>query len=909
MLLCLIATSTLIGQAQIVINEISCSNRSGLLDAYWEYEDWIEIYNTTGAPVNLGTYYLTDKPNNLSKWQLPNINLAANDHVVFICSDRDLYDGTYFHTNFKITQMREEKIMLSDATLTPIDSFEIAWPTQMDHSHGRLADGLNFWGPFTNPTPNASNIGGYLWYAAKPVFSLAPGFYAGAQSVTITTPEPNAVVRYTTDGSEPNAGDPIAAGPITINTTTTVRAKTFSNDGTILPSFNETNTYFINVTHTVPTVAVSGDVNFLITGWGVGGEKVTAVEYFDENGVLQWEQEGEMRRHGNDSWAFTQRGMRFHTRDQYGYDHKIDHLLFPGKTPRTDFDVIIMKAAGSDNYPAHNYLGSAHLRDGWVQTVSQRAGMDLDERTFEHQVTYLNGNYWGVYEMRERIDRDYTYYYYDQSTFDVDMLEYWGGLTIEYGTNVGWQNLYNWIVANDLSIPANYNYVLTQLDKENFIDYFIINTHFVNSDWLNWNTKWWRGNKPPGVPWRYTLWDMDNICDLGQNYTGWATTGVNANTVCDVQNMFSGWGSNVGHPTIYAKLLENEDFFWDYINRYSDLLNTGLHCDTLTAIMDEFENAMLPEMPAHFNRWGGNMATWQSNIDDILDFGCQRWSIVNQQIVDCFDDDYPITLPEDLVLIIVGNGTVDVNTVNIGATPWNASYFGGTTINFEAVPGLNAAFDHWEIANNYAGQNLLADTTWIDFAQADTVWAYFVDVSVLPVELLDFRGQPKDGDVLLDWTTESEINSQHFEVQRSIGDAGFYHIGTVQGAGNSVSTLQYQFTDHEPAIGTNYYRLKLVDLDGSYEYSNTIAVEFNGDQWPPFELYPSPASNNTALYNLTGSELEVQISSSGGKHMGIYTLAKRNVRQLDISTWRPGVYYLTTTLNGRRHHEKLVVLR
>ena len=122
----------------------------------------------------------------------------------------------------------------------------------------------------------------------------------------------------------------------------------------------------------------------------------------------------------------------------------------------------------------------------------------------------------------------------------------------------------------------------------------------MNSDWLNWNTKWWQGLDPNNpMPWRYALWDMDNISDLGQNYTGWSSTGFESPTVCEVSTVFGNgpsWNSDVGHSEIYRNLLENESFFQDYINRYTDLLNGALHCDAMTALLDEFEAEMLPEM-------------------------------------------------------------------------------------------------------------------------------------------------------------------------------------------------------------------------------------------------------------------------------------------------------------------------
>ncbi len=900
-------------RGQLRINEISASNRSGLI-AGGAYDDWIELYNTSGAAVNTTGWFLTDKPTDPFKWPCPNLVVPAFGRVVFIASDRDFYDGTRWHTNFKITQMRQEKIILTGPALTPVDSFEFASPTQKDHSFARITDGNPVWGVQNTPNPGAANAGVETRYAAKPTFNLAPGFYPAAPlSVTITNTEPNSVVRYTTNGTNPTAASTLYTGPITVNNDRVIKAQCYSNDPMILPSFRETNSYLIGAPHTVRTVSISGMVDFIRTGAGTVGDQIACIEYFDESGVFQFETEGEMRRHGNDSWAFDQRGMRFHARDEYGYTNNIDYPLFPWMTPRDEYDVIIMKPAGSDNYDYHAFLGSAHLRDGWVQTVSQRGGLELDERTHAHQVTYLwqptNGGYWGVYEMRERVDKDYTYYYYDQGEYDVDIIKNWGGWWAENGSTANWTTLCNYCVANDLSIPANYNFVLSQIDKMSFIDNFILNTFMVNTDWLNWNTMWWRGYKPPGVKWRYALWDMDNVADLGQNYTGWNGTGAGVNTVCDLQNMFPSASPNNCHAAIYNKLLENPAFFNDYINRYADLLNGPLHCDSLNAVLDQFEAAMLPEMPGQVARWGGSVAQWQGFVNDIRTFNCTRWNIIMGQIVNCFDQEYPIAGPYTLTVEIVGNGDVVVNTLTIPVGPWSGTWFGGLLMDLFAVPGVNSQFDHWEIDNNFVGQDLLSDSTWITLLQSDTITAFFTDIVVLPVELLDLTARAQEKDVLLEWRTATETNTDRFEVERMDEQGVFRMLGEVAAAGNSTQERRYSFIDPSPYMGVNYYRLRMVDLDGSHEYSETVAVEFHLLNPAAFEVWPNPTVEEaTTLYNRTDRELRIVAYTGDGRVMKTWYLDPRSSLRANCD-WPDGIYQLVAEVDGRATAVKLVVLR
>ena len=134
------------------------------------------------------------------------------------------------------------------------------------------------------------------------------------------------------------------------------------------------------------------------------------------------------------------------------------------------------------------------------------------------------------------------------------------------------------------------------------IDNFILNTYVNNSDWLNWNTAWWRGRKDtpntPKVKWKYWMWDQDNTWDLGENFTGLPSTGFQ-NDPCEVTNLpqFQNAGPNEGHVDIFNRLMMNDNFKAMYVNRLADLLNTTLSCDTLDAHFFRIVNR--PGFPRH----------------------------------------------------------------------------------------------------------------------------------------------------------------------------------------------------------------------------------------------------------------------------------------------------------------------
>lgn len=717
----LFVTAYLPSKSQVLyINEFTCSNKSAYTDVFNEYEDWVEIYNPTFNTVNLAGYYLSDKADNPTKWQIPaGVSLGSLGKKMFVCSGRDVFQNNQYHTNFKLTQCKQEYILIANPSGQIIDSVHITRPTQKNHSYARITDGAATWGICLTPTPGATNASVKAYYAAMPVASVQGGFYGTAQTVTLTTSEPNSVIRYTLDGSEPTNGSTLYSAPIQVNTTKSIRAKTFSNNSNVPGSFIETNTYIIGTTHTMPVFCLNGNFNSLFNNQT--GELQNSLEYYDETGQLVFKMEGDMKGHGNDSWAFPQKGMRFYARDEYGFENNMQDQLFT-TTPRDEFDVIILKAAGSDNYPGHNNLPSAHIRDAFTQTLANKYHLNVDCRSYRPVIIYINGQYWGLYELRERVDSDYTDYYYDQPKGKVDMLAFWGGLQLDEGSDTAWVALYNYMMNNNLAVQANYDYVTQRFDPLSLIDYFVLNTYTVNSDWLNWNTAWWRGTKDQGVRWRYHLWDMDNTFNLGQNYTGLPSTNFD-NDPCSVEDLFQN-DPDIPHTGMLNKMMENDGFRQLYINRYADLINTAFNCDSMIAHLDSLIALLAPEMPGHTTRWGGTVSGWQQHVQFIRDQINGRCGAIAGGMVDCYD----LTGPYNITVIVdppFENNNVQVNTLIPTTYPFVGSYFGGNNIQLTALPATDYLFQYWSTNNSSLLPDNFTPGVETGLTGGDTIVAHF----------------------------------------------------------------------------------------------------------------------------------------------------------------------------------------
>ncbi len=692
-----------LASAQVVINEYSFSNFNGPTDAFGENEDWVELYNPTASPVDLTGFYLSDKAGNLTKWQVPSGNVPANGYTMVFYSKRGTVSGAEIHPDFTMSQTQGEWIILANAVGNVVDSLKVQKVTKENHSYGRQTNGSTTWKLFLSPTPNAANTGGIDYYTPRPILSVAPGFYTTAQTVSITCPMPGATIRYTLDGSAVTSASPVYSTPLNIATTTVVRAGAFS--ATNEPSFMETNTYFINVNHTIPVVSVCGaNVYTLIANGQQGGpsgpNKVGHFEIFEQDKSFIDEGQGHFNKHGNDSWAYAQRGFDFIMRDEMGYNNEVHHKIFPEKT-REDFQRLMLKPAANDNYP-YGGGGGAHIRDAFVHTLSLRADLKLDVRTWRPCIVYLNGQYWGVYELREKVDdSDFTDYYYQQNKFNIEYLKTWGGTWTEYGApnaQPNWNSLVAYVAGNNMGVQANFDYVDSLLNWKSLVDYFVLNSYVVSQDWLNWNTAWWHGLNPANdkKKWRYTLWDMDATFGHYINYTGIPDPSANADP-CNVENLPNPGGQ--GHTPVLQKLInENPIVEQYYITRYIDLVNTSFSCPSMQQLLDSMIAEIQPEMQGQVTRWtGGSYAGWQAKVQELKDFIDMRCTALTQGMIDCYNLTGPFLTTFDVTPN--GAGEIKVNSTWAPSDPWSTSYFGGivTLLDEKANPGF--VFDHWEADN------------------------------------------------------------------------------------------------------------------------------------------------------------------------------------------------------------------
>jgi len=608
------------------------------------------------------------------------------------------------HTNFKISSVTGETISLADASGSILDQKQISYLTA-DLSLQRSTDGAATWCISSSPTPNDVNASAncYDGYLVQPTYSLQSGFYNGTQTITIFNNNFNSETRYTIDGSIPIVTSSLYTSPVTLNSTTVIKARAFPTSGNFLPSNTAVNTYFIDEPMTTAVISISTNPSFLWdvdSGMYVFGDSYYPafpyyganfwdpfeypgyVEYFDINGNQQFETPMGLQLQGNWSKGFPQKSFQLRMHDYLG-GSTVHYQLFPDKNI-TSFDNFNLRNGGID----WNTVG---FRDDLMERMCRYTNLDIMDSHFA--VVFLNGYYWGIYEVREREDEGYLQNNHGVDPTKVDIVRYDGDVMA--GTADDFWAMNTFITNNDMADSANFETAKNWLDVDNYADYFIAETYYANTDWVgdySNNIKYWRVNDPPGK-WRYILWDTDG----GLGLFSWAGYDL-LYTVLHPSNYNE-------HCLQFASMLNNPGYKKYFINRYADLMNTIFTPASLTNTAWEMRDSINAELPRHLDRWGElnpdwygwgtsvDMTSYGENFNHMIAFinnrpGYQR---------DFVQSDFSLQGQNNITLQTspVGAGLIKISTIIPDVLPWTGVYFYGNPVKVTAIPNAGFTFDHW----------------------------------------------------------------------------------------------------------------------------------------------------------------------------------------------------------------------
>lgn len=599
-----------------------------------------------------------------------------------------------------------------------------------------------------------------------PIFSHAGGFYISSFNLIINSLNTNDTIFYTTDGSEPDRNAPFYTSPLPVQSrsgdtnilsviptnfvtsgdwafsppttevfkATTIRARCFSGNQT--PSDIITHTYFVDsligTRYNIPIVSLVGKAEDFFSdssgiyvpgdsytgsnntgnyfGTGVQWERRISIEYFSPQGQKLYDAPASVRIHGGDTRLIPQKALRLYADTFFTYPFFAEKNINAYKT-------LLLRNSGNDNT-------STMFRDMLMSLLTATASRNVDYLSGTPVVVFLNGEYWGIHNLRERIDKYYIGSNGPANSNQIDYLEKHG--IVKEGDNIHYFEWFNFLETSDLTQASAYNYLKGMIDMQNFTDYNILQLYFANIDWPGNNRDFWRPRQAGGL-WQWIVFDTDFGFGL-ESYSNYDNNTLEFATNPNGPTSPPSWNTNPPWATLQLrKLLQNETFRNDFVNRLADMLNTELGSQRVVSRIDSLEALYNYTMPEHINRWNKpqDMNTWLDNIAHLKTFAVNRPPYLRSHIMNYFNATEPLAqniTDTSYITVQVQDsmmGYIIVSTIRPSGYPWSGLYFHDVPVPIRAVPKTGYRFKNW------SGSGITDADTWVYLNGDTTLTAVF----------------------------------------------------------------------------------------------------------------------------------------------------------------------------------------
>lgn len=472
------------------------------------------------------------------------------------------------------------------------------------------------------------------------VFSTSGGFYDNVFALQLDCQNPHNHIRYTTNGNRPTAQSPLYEEPLVLNEhlysksdiytivncpetefylpdsvrhCIVIRAAVFDENDSCV-SQTATNSYFIRAlgcdTHGLPAISLCADsldlfdydkgimvpgiyfdsLNPYFTGnyfmKGREWERLSNVEFYelaDNTGINQ--QLG-LRTHGKQSRFRSQKGLSLYAREEYG-KKRIKHKFFE-EIPLENFKRLSLR-------PYCSAWNGSGCKDYICNRIAQH--LNVEYTASRPAVLFLNGEYFGIYYVQEKPDERFIEDHYGFDEEEINLIKDWH--TVSNGSGDNFNALYNWMLQADLSDEEQYAYATTQIDIDNFIDYYVLQLFAANVDWPSTNTRLWQH---ADSKWRWIFFDGD-ACLEDLNFD------VFANATYDGDATYP---SSRRSTLFFRKLLENAHFEAQFSSRFNQLVVNTLSYNNTKPYFDYIKATLQGEVPNQIHRFGSpsNYSTW-----------------------------------------------------------------------------------------------------------------------------------------------------------------------------------------------------------------------------------------------------------------------------------------------------------
>ncbi len=532
-----------------------------------------------------------------------------------------------------------------------------------------------------------------------PEFSPEGSLFSGPQTISLSSP-PGTIVRYTLDGSIPSRDSEEYTGPFRISETTVVRARGFTDS--LLPSDVGTSSFVIDEPATFPVISISTPPEFLFDediGITVGvcvsdkhgepgeeppfdpeanfwnrWERPIHLEYFTPEGIPGFAQDAGIAIFGGFlGRQLRQKAFTLFARNKYG-DSDFDFPLFPDK-PINSYRRFILRCSSND-------FNRTFIRDAMIQSLVI-GQMDIDYQAYQPVIVYLNGKFWGLYNMREKTNQFYPEHNYGIDPDAVDLIE--GISKTAHGDGSSYLELLDFVSNNDLTIQSNYDYVKTQMDITEFMNYFITELFVCNHDWLYQNIKCWRDNEPGGK-WRWLLYDLD-----------WGFSGELTGKTEDYTDNTFQWIQEQGEVSLlFQSLMKNEEFKLEFIQRFATHLNLTFQTDRVLNTIETMAEQISPEIPRQIERWGAlrSIDYWKEQLEVLNSFAINRPAYITEYM----DVTYMLGGKHNLVLEVSNeeSGWISIFDTPVPSPFYSGRWYKGIPLQIKANAKPGWRFVQWE---------------------------------------------------------------------------------------------------------------------------------------------------------------------------------------------------------------------
>lgn len=613
--------------------------------------DWVELHNSTGSAVSLAGYGLSNNPKNPAKWVFPDISIEPGEYLLlYATGSADKAQKKNLKLNFCISSTGEA-LFFFDPNGKLIDKLS-AGRMRSGQSYGRDGSDNRFY--YAEPTPGAQNGKGYEGITQLPAFSVTPGIYDNAVTVAITAGE-GETIRYTTDCTTPNASSEVYSGELSISKNSVIRAAAF-RDG-YLSGDVATATYLFRsdgVNHALPVVTLVTDPDNLWnskTGIYATGdqfdpdaasyadtlksatyyqakfateeqvdtiwEKPAAFSLFDDNGKQVFTQNVGIRIAGSFGRGRAQKGFNVIARKEYGKG-SMEYPFFENR-PYTEYKAVVLRAGAQDQ-------NRSKIRDELASGLLEGTDINILYQAYRPTVLYLNGEYWGVYFMKEKRNRFFVAQH-ENTENNVDLAIGKGFKQRSYGDNSDWVSLYEYATSHDLSSAEAYAYVSERMDVDSFRDYMIAEIYNGNTDTYNFQYYRLKGGK-----WKFIFYDFCWGFQSPGHETLAFRMGKTPSDVCSAK--------------LFAAMLQNKGWRDSFCRRFGELLNTAFAPERVSALIEELYGYVEPEIKREREKFNkdtfmgvkqpntnlGTYEGFQSEISKLKDFAQKRPEELKRQL-------------------------------------------------------------------------------------------------------------------------------------------------------------------------------------------------------------------------------------------------------------------------------------